>query len=55
MTQGLILLGFLAVLFAIFITRVRRRMGMGSSGRTLLAVTAGFVVLVLALWAASLH
>ena len=55
MAQGLILLAFLAVLFAVFATRVRRRMGLGSSGRVLLALVAGFAVVVLALWAASTH
>ena len=55
MAQGLILLAFLAVLFAVLATRVRRRMGLGSSGRVLLAMVAGFAVAVLALWAASTH
>jgi hypothetical protein len=55
MAQGLILLAFLAVLFAVLATRVRRRMGLGSSGRVLLALVAGFAVAVLALWAFSTH
>jgi hypothetical protein len=55
MSQGLILLGFLAIGFAVFASRVRRRMGMGSSGRVLIALVAGFAVVVLAMWAVSTH
>jgi hypothetical protein len=55
MAQGLILLAFLAVLFAVFATRVRRRMGLGSSGRVIVALVAGFAVVVLAMWAVSTH
>jgi hypothetical protein len=55
MGQGLILLGFLAILFALLVARLRRRLGLGSSGRVLTALVAGFAVAVLALWAASTH
>jgi hypothetical protein len=49
--SGVILLGFLAVLAALAVVRTRRRLGLVSTGRTVLAVITGFVILVLALWA----
>jgi len=52
---GLILLGFLAVLVALFAVRMRRRIGLASTGRHWAVVIAAFVVIVLALWSASLH
>jgi hypothetical protein len=53
MTQGLILLGFLGVLVALFTVRVRRRMGLTSTTKTWLTVIIGFVLIGLTLWAAS--
>jgi hypothetical protein len=52
MTDGLILLGFLGVLAALFIVRMRRRMGVGSTTKTWVTVIVGCVILGLALWAA---
>ncbi len=51
MIEGLILLGFLAILFAILVARGRRRLGMGVTGRVLAAAVAGFAIVVLILWA----
>ena len=47
MTTGLILLGFLAVLVAFFLTRMRRRLGLATTGRTWAVIIAVFVVVVL--------
>ena len=52
MTEGLILLGFLAVIFAIGVTKGRRRLGMGISGRIFAVAACGFAIAVLILWAA---
>jgi Ca2+/Na+ antiporter len=52
MTDGLILLGFLGVLAALFTVRVRRRMGVGSTTKIWVTVIVGCVILGLALWAA---
>jgi hypothetical protein len=49
-TDGLILLGFLALLFAILVVRGRRRLGIGVSGRTLVVAVCGFAIAVLILW-----
>ena len=51
MTDGLILLGFLAVIFAIAVTRGRRRLGMGVSARIFAVAVCGFAIAVLILWA----
>jgi hypothetical protein len=53
MTDGLILLGFLGVLVALFTVRMRRRLGLGSTTRTWFMVITGFVLIGLTLWAAS--
>ena len=53
MTSGLILLAFIGVLVGFGITRARRRLGLGVTGGTWLAVIAGVIVLGLALWAYS--
>ena len=53
MTDGLILLGFLGVLVALFTVRMRRRMGLTSTAKTWVTVITGCVILGLALWAAS--
>jgi len=50
-TDGLILLGFLAILFAILVVRGRRRLGVGATGKTFAAAIAGFAIAVLILWA----
>jgi hypothetical protein len=55
MAPGLILLAFLAILVALFVVRMRRRVGLASTGRHWAIVIAVFVVLVLALWSASMH
>jgi hypothetical protein len=55
MTTGLILLAFLAVLVAFFLTRMRRRLGLGVTGRTWIAIIAVFALVVLGLWATSQH
>jgi len=55
MTTGLILLAFLAFLVAFFLTRMRRRLGLGVTGRTWAVIIAAFVIIVLGLWASSQH
>ncbi len=55
MTDGLILLGLLAVLFAIVAGRARRRLGMPMSFRILTTIIAGFAIVVLVMWVASTH
>jgi hypothetical protein len=54
-TAGLILLGFLAILFAWFMVKMRRRMGLGSTPKTWLVIIAFFTVIVLGLWASATH
>jgi drug/metabolite transporter (DMT)-like permease len=53
MGQGLVLLGLLAALVAVIATRLRRKLGLQVTGKTSLAVMTGFVLIALALWAAS--
>jgi NO-binding membrane sensor protein with MHYT domain len=53
MGAGLILLAFLACLVALFAVRMRRRMGLASSGKHWVILIAGFVIIVLGLWASS--
>jgi hypothetical protein len=53
MSQGIILLLVLAAIVAYVVARTRRRMGLLVTGRTWVAVMTGFVVVVLALWAAT--
>jgi hypothetical protein len=55
MTTGLILLVFIALLVAFGWARVRRRLGMSTSGRAWLAVIVIVEIGVLALWASSTH
>jgi len=55
MTTGLILLGFLAILVAFFLTRMRRRLGLGVTGGTWAVIIAVFAIVVLGLWASSQH
>lgn len=54
-TNGLILLVFLAALAAFGWTRLRRRAGLPVTGKTYLTVIVGFVLVVLAMWAAATH
>jgi len=51
MSQGIILLLVLAAIVAYVITRTRRRMGLLVTGKTWMAIMAGFVIIVLAMWA----
>lgn len=55
MTDGLILLGFLAVLFAIGLARGRKRLGIGNTGRAFAMAICGFAIVVLILWATQRH
>ena len=55
MTNGLILLAFLAMLVAFGWARFRRRLGMNVTGKTFLTAAVGFAVVVLVMWAASQH
>lgn len=50
---GLILLALLAVLVGFFWTRLRRRAGLGVTGRHWTAAIVIFTIVVLALWATS--
>jgi hypothetical protein len=50
MAQGLILLVLIAAFFALFTTRVRRRLGLSVSGRTWVVAMLVVIVIVLALW-----
>lgn len=54
-SQGIVLLLVLAVIVAYVVARTRRRMGMVVTGKTWIAVMAAFVIIVLALWAATAH
>jgi hypothetical protein len=49
-TDGLILLGFLATIFAVAVIRGRRRMGMGATARVFAIAACGFAIAVLILW-----
>ena len=52
MTTGIILLVFIAALVTFFLTRVRRRLGMGNAtARTWLIIMAVVILAVLALYA----
>jgi hypothetical protein len=53
MSQGIILLLVLAAIVAYVVTRTRRRMGMLVTGKTWIFAMTGFVVVVLAMWAAA--
>jgi hypothetical protein len=55
MVDGLILLAFLGLLIAIFVVRVRRRMGIASTGKTWLTIITCVIALGLVLWASSTH
>jgi hypothetical protein len=51
-TPGLILLLFLGLMCAMFISRARRRMGMATGGKIWLTVIVGFALIVLVAWVA---
>jgi lipopolysaccharide export LptBFGC system permease protein LptF len=53
MTTGLILLAFLGLIVAFFVTRARRRLGLKVTGGTWAVIVAVFAIVVLALWASS--
>lgn len=53
MSQGIILLVVLAAIVAYVVARTRRRMGLLVTGKTWVTVMVGFVIVVLALWAAT--
>ena len=55
MTNGLILLFVLAVLFAFVVGRVRRRLGMAFTGRIFAMAVSGFAIAVLVLWVTQRH
>jgi hypothetical protein len=55
MSQGIILLLVLAAIVAYVVARTRRRMGLVVTGKTWAYVMAGFVIIVLTMWAASKH
>jgi hypothetical protein len=55
MATGLILLAFLGALIAFFTIRIRRRMGVGSTGKTWLTIITGVIIAGLLLWAAGTH
>lgn len=55
MADGLILLGFVALLLALVWMRVRRRAGMRTGGSVLAAAVAFFAIAILILWATSRH
>ena len=55
MSQGIILLLFVALIVAYVVTRTRRRMGLLVTAKTWIVVMTGFVIVVLALWAATTH
>jgi hypothetical protein len=54
-TDGMILLGFLAILFAIGVARGRRRLGIGITGRAFATAVCSFAIVVLILWATQRH
>ena len=55
MATGLILLAFLGALVAFLTVRVRRRMGMGSTGKTWVTIITAVIIGGLLLWAAGTH
>jgi hypothetical protein len=55
MSQGIILLVVLAAIVAYVVVRTRRRMGLVVTSKTWVTVMVGFVIVVLATWAAASH
>ncbi|HYK67578.1 MAG TPA: hypothetical protein VEV45_06495 [Streptosporangiaceae bacterium] len=54
-SSGIVLLVVIALIVAYVVARTRRRMGLLVTGRTWMAVVAGVVIAVLALWATQRH
>jgi multisubunit Na+/H+ antiporter MnhB subunit len=54
-SSGIILAVVIAVIVAYAVARTRRRMGLMVSPKTWMAVIAGVVILLLALWATQTH
>jgi hypothetical protein len=54
-SSGVILLALLAVIVAYFWTRLRRRAGLGVTGRHWAAAIVVFAIVALLLWATSTH
>ncbi len=54
-SSGVILAVVIALIVAYAVARTRRRMGLMVTGKTWLAVVAGVVVVLLALWASQTH
>jgi hypothetical protein len=52
-TNGLILLGFIALIFALILGRFRRRIGLPVTVRVLMIAITGFAIVVLVMWATS--
>ena len=55
MTNGLILLGFIALIFAILVAMGRKRLGIKATGRTFALTVCGFAIAILILWATQRH
>ena len=55
MSQGVILLVFIALIIAYIVTRTRRRMGMLVTARTWLIMMVAVIIGILALWASQTH
>lgn len=55
MTDGLILLGIVAVAFGLVVARFRRRLGIGGTGKTFISAVCGFAIAVLLLWVMHRH
>jgi hypothetical protein len=49
---GLILLLLLAAIFAVLVSKGRKRLGIGMSGRTWILAVVGFAIIVLVIYAA---
>ena len=54
-SSGIVLLVVIALVVAYVVTRTRHRMGLLVTGRTWIAVVAGVVIALLALWAAQIR
>jgi hypothetical protein len=55
MVTGLILLAFLGALIAFFTVKARRKMGVGSTGKTWITIITGAIIIGLLLWASGTH
>jgi hypothetical protein len=54
-SSGIILAVLIALIVGYAVARTRRRMGLMVSGKTWIAVIAGVVIVLLALWATQTH